>query len=139
MKVLLCWLLVGIVAVNSVPQFVGHVAGRRGGGKRSPCGGKDNIVNCACEDGEIYDNVKDLKENCPRSENPIESCECLDRTTWEPLPSGPCGNKHNVEDCTCKDGVTYNDVEDVKENCRRGEIESCNCSDGSTWKAKHFG
>ena len=49
-----------------------------------PCGGKNNVDECTCEDGQTCSNKRDCRRNCNRRENPVESCSCSDGTTWEP-------------------------------------------------------
>ena len=163
MKFVLVLLLIGIAVVSCIPK--GPRRGGRGGGRRGgrggdreggrgparrPCGGSDNIEECTCEDGEIYDDEEDLKESCRRrgpDANPIEYCTCVDGTTWEPpgdreggrSPGRPCGGRDNIEECTCEDGEIYDDKEYLKENCRRhgpdaNPIKSCSCGDGKTWE-----
>ena len=78
-RLLVFLILVGIVAVNSLPKR--GKGGKRGGGSRRPCGRRSNIASCTCEDGVSYEK-SDIKENCRRDENPIESCSCVDDTTW---------------------------------------------------------
>ena len=48
-----------------------------------PCGGRENLDECTCEDGETYSG-RDVKRNCKRDDNPIVSCDCKDGTTWAP-------------------------------------------------------
>ena len=64
--------------------------GGNGGCKRKgkgPCGCKENIGKCTCEDGKTYDNLKDLWINC-KGFRAIESCKCADGSTWEPSNDG---------------------------------------------------
>ena len=48
----------------------------------------------------------------------------------------PCGGEDNIEVCECQDGSTYDNKDDLKENCGRhsgNDILSCKCLDGETW------
>merc|ERR1712227_85269 len=150
MKLAIALIFVAILAVDCFPKKPG---GRKTNkGARKPCGGEDNLDECECQDGAIYDNKEDLKENCgKRSDNKIVSCTCADGETWTPPEKGgkhgggrgkgkrgkkPCGGEENLEECVCKDGSTYDNKEDLKENCPRhsdNDIVSCTCTDGEDW------
>ena len=156
MKIFLCLLLIGIVAVNCLPKRGKHGGGgRRGGGGRGgdegrgggrgrgppgerPCETQENLESCTCKDGEVYTNKEDLMTNCKKTgDNPILACACEDGTTWSPKPK-PCGSRDNIEECTCEDGETYSDPKEIRRNCKRrgptsNPIESCTCNDGTTF------
>ena len=83
-RLLIFLVLVGIVAVSSLPKRGKggkRGGGGKGGGSRRPCGRRSNIASCTCEDGESYEK-SDIKDSCDRDDNPIESCTCVDETTW---------------------------------------------------------
>merc|ERR1712226_276087 len=150
MKPAIALIFVAILAVDCFPKKPG---GRKANkGARKPCGGEDNLEECECQDGAVYDNKEDLKENCGKhSDNKIVSCTCTDGETWTPPEKGgkhgggrgkgkrgkkPCGGEENLEECECKDGSTYDNKEDLKENCPRhsdNDIVSCTCTDGEDW------
>ena len=48
-----------------------------------PCGGKKNVTECVCQDGEKYSG-KEIIKKCIIMKNPIETCNCEDGTTWTP-------------------------------------------------------
>ena len=111
---------------------------------RKPCGLKENIEECVCEDGETYVGGDVVKENCGRK-NPFDVdhnrpkvCTCKDGSNWTP-PEKPCLGKKNIDQCTCKDGKTCNDKETCRESCnkRKNPIEACTCLDGTTWERKN--
>ena len=139
MKLLITFLLVGLVAVSCSPKG----GGGRGGNR--PCGGKDKITSCKCGDDDTDISKEDLKEKCPRKTKPIQSCTCDDGETWTrpekpdetDRPEKPCGKSRNVDECTCEDGETYDNKRDLRRNCKRKKnpIESCKCMDETTWEA----
>ena len=48
----------------------------------------------------------------------------------------PCDGEDNIELCECQDGSTYDNKDDLKENCSRhseNDILFCKCLDGETW------
>ena len=157
MKLALALIFVAILAVDCFPKKPGGREANKG--PRKPCGGEDNLEECECEDGSIYDNKEDLKENCGRhSDNKIVSCTCTDGETWSPPEMGgkhgggrgggrgkgkkPCGGEDNLGECECKDGSTYDNKEDLKENCGKhsdNKIVSCTCNDGETWAPPEMG
>ena len=48
-----------------------------------PCGSRENLDECECEDGEFYSG-RSIKRNCKPDDNPIVECSCEDGTTWTP-------------------------------------------------------
>ena len=47
-----------------------------------------------------------------------------------------CGGRDNIATCECADGETYDNADDLKENCgRRNEnpLVSCTCANGDVW------
>ena len=106
------------------------------GAKRKPCGYELNLEECTCLDEETYTSYDDLKENCKKRDNPIQSCTCEDGDDWAPPASKrPCGKTRLVESCTCEDGETYDNKRDIKRNCKKDEnpITECQCENGTTW------
>merc|ERR1719288_646209 len=131
-KIIICLALVFICLNEAVAQIAEPLPlpyddtglfglERKGKGLR-PCGGKDNIKECTCEDGETYP-VEEVKE----------SCVCVDESTWT-RPERPCGGRKNITECVCQDGEKYSG-KDIRKNCRprKNPIETCTCEDGTTW------
>jgi hypothetical protein len=85
MKLLLSLLLVGVLTVNC-----------QGGGGR-PCGSRENLRSCTCNDGTTIkrgDYVDfmafkaELDAKCSKmGDNLIDSCNCVDETSWYPTES----------------------------------------------------
>ena len=48
-----------LVCLSMVQAQLGAQLGKLG--KLRPCGGRDNIVDCTCEDGETYSGLADIK------------------------------------------------------------------------------
>lgn len=48
----------------------------------------------------------------------------------------PCKGWDNIETCECANGDTYDNKDDIKDNCGKGSknpIESCECATGEVW------
>merc|ERR1719242_1689546 len=48
----------------------------------------------------------------------------------------PCNGMKNIVGCTCEDGVTYNNMTDLRTNCKKSKnpVVECECKDGSVWE-----
>ena len=144
MRILLAVFLVGIVAVNCVPQRKPPGPGGKGKNGQGPCRKWTNVESCTCKDGSKYSTKDDLKTNCKHWKgNPIETCSCKDESTWTPpprpvrpaKPPKPCGNGRNIQECTCSDEKTYTVPKEIRTICKHktNPITSCTCKDGTPW------
>ena len=98
MRIVLAVFFVGIVAVHCIPQLGQSGPGANGKKGRIPCTKWTNVESCTCTDGAEYSTKEDLNLNCKPTDNPIETCICVDGTPWDKPSNDKSSEEESSED-----------------------------------------